>query len=117
VELPSILDWKMHSGDTMEPIYQAHATTVDQVKELTKQLKPGDYTVWDLICFHYLQLIPGVLNANTHAAIRTTELLTQIQVLNIRLEALTKWLIGLTVALVILTIVLLIATVRASFHA
>jgi len=81
------------------------------VKEMVGKLKPGDYDAWDLIVFAYIQLIPGILNANVHAQVRTTEILTQIVQLNIRLEWLTKWLIGLTIALVVLTIVLLVVAV------
>lgn len=112
MELPSILDWKTDSGDIAKAMHEATMKQIGQVKELVTKLKPGDYTAWDLIILAYLQLIPGALNANVHATVRTTEVLTQIQVLNIRLERLTKWLIGLTVSLLLLTMVLLFATVR-----
>jgi len=112
VELPSILDWKTDSSDVAKMMHDATMTQIGQVKELVTKLRPGDYTAWDLIILAYLQLIPGALNASVHATVRATELLTQIQVLNIRLEWLTKWLIGLTVGLLLLTIVLLVATVR-----
>jgi len=39
--------------------------------------------------------------ANVHATVRVAEVLTHIQVLSIKLEWLTKWLIGLTVVRVI----------------
>ncbi len=91
-----------------------HATTtqMQSVKELMTKLKPGDYTAWDLIVFACLQLIPGALNASVHASVRTAELLSGIRILNVRLELLTKWLIGLTVALVLLTIALIVITIR-----
>lgn len=112
MELPSILDWKMDSGDIAKTMHEATMQQIGQVKELMAKLKPGDYSAWDLIVFAYLQLIPGALNANVHATVRVAEVLTHIQVLSIRLEWLTKWLIALTLALVFLTIVLLVATVR-----
>jgi hypothetical protein len=112
VELPSILDWKTDSGDVAKTMHEATMKQIAQVKEIMAKLEPGDFSAWDLIVFAYLQLIPGALNANVHATVRVTEVLTDLQVLSIRLERLTKWLIGLTFALVFLTIVLLIATVR-----
>lgn len=112
MELPSILDWKTDSSDVARMMHEATEKQMGQVKELVAKLKPGDFSAWDLIILAYIQLIPGALNAGVHATVRATELLSQIQVLNIRLEWLTKWLIGLTVALIVLTVVLLIATVR-----
>jgi len=116
MELPSILDWKTDSSDVAKVFHEALMKQLATVKELVKQLKPGDCTAWDLIVFAYIQLIPGLLNANVHAQVRTTELLTQIQSLNLRLESLTKWLIWLTIALVVLTIALLVATLAPLFH-
>jgi hypothetical protein len=116
MELPSILDWKIDSSDVAKTFHEVLMKQTATVKEMVKQLKPGDYTAWDLIVFAYIQLIPGLLNANVHAQVRTTELLAEIAKLNLRLEWLTKWLIGLTFALVVLTIVLLIATLAILFH-
>ena len=112
MELPSILDWQIDSSDVAKTFHESLMKQMATVKELVKQLKPGDFTVWDCIVFAYIQLIPGLLNANVHAQVRATELLTQIQGLNLRLESLTKRLIWLTIALVALTIALLVATVK-----
>jgi len=112
VELPSILDWKTDSGDVAKMMHDATMKQIGRVKELMVKLKPGDYSAWDLIVFAYLQLIPGALNANVHATVKVAEVLTHIQILSIRLEWLTKWLIALTLALIFLTIALLVATIR-----
>jgi len=115
MELPSILDWRIDSSDVAKTFHEILMKQTATVKEMVKQLKPGDCTVWDCIVFAYIQLIPGLLNANVHAQVRTTELLTQMQSLNLRLESLTKRLIWLTIALVALTIALLAVTL-ASLH-
>jgi hypothetical protein len=49
VELPSILDWKTDSNDIAKMMHDATTKQTDKVKELVTQLKPGDYTAWDLI--------------------------------------------------------------------
>jgi hypothetical protein len=116
MELPSILDWKIDSSDVAKTFYDNLRKQTETVKEMVKQLKPGDCTVWDLIVFAYIQLIPGLLNANVHAQLRTTELLTQMQSLNLRLESLTIKLIWLTVALVALTIALSVLTLASLYH-
>jgi hypothetical protein len=113
MELPSILDWKIDSSDVAKTFHEILMKQTATVKEMVNKLKPGDFTAWDLIVFAYIQLIPGLLNANVHAQVRTTELLSEIARLNIRLEWLTKWLIGLTVALVMLTVVLTAVTVAS----
>jgi hypothetical protein len=114
MELPSILEWKIDSSDVAKVFQDSLEKQTEQVKELMKQLKPGDCTTWDLILFAYVQLIPGLLSANAHAQVRTTELLTEIAILNNRLEWLTKCLIALTVVLVVLTVALLVLTVMPS---
>jgi hypothetical protein len=111
MELPSILDWKIDSSDAARVFQDSLQKQTEQVKVLMAQLKPGDYTAWDLILFAYVQLIPGLLSANAHAQVRTTELLTEIARLNTRLERLTKSLIALTVVLVVLTVALVVITV------
>jgi hypothetical protein len=115
MELLSILDWKTDSSDVAKSFSAILDKHAESVKELCKKLQPGDYTTWDLIVFSYIQLIPPLLNANVHAQVRTTELLSQISILNIRLERLTKWLIWLTAALIVLTIALLVATLMPLF--
>jgi hypothetical protein len=108
MELLSILNWKTDSSDVAKVFHENLMTQMTKVEELVTKLEPGDYRTWDLIIFAYLQLVPGLLNANVHAQVRTTDLLADIQQLNLRLEGLTKRLIWLTVALVFLTIVLLV---------
>ena len=108
MELLSILDWKIDSSDVMKTIYESNDKQMEHVKALAGQIEPGEFTRKDLIFFAYLQLIPLLLTGNIHASLRTTDLLTQIQTLNIRLEWLTKWLIGLTIALIVLTVGLLV---------
>lgn len=63
MDLPSILDWKIDSSDVAKMFQDSLQKQTEQVKELIKQLKPGDYTAWDLILFAYVQLIPGLLSA------------------------------------------------------
>ncbi len=111
MELLSILDWKTDSSDVAKTLRDNTTIQMKRVEEMVKRVKPGDFSIRDLIFFAYVQLIPGVLNMNATASVRATEVLTNIEVLNLRLERLTKWLIGLTIALVLLTIVLLVATV------
>jgi hypothetical protein len=112
MEFLSILDWKTNSADIAKTLQDATNTQMERVKEMVKQVKPGDFSLRDTIFFAYVQLIPGVLNMSAAASVRANEILTDIQVLNIRLERLTKWLIGLTIALVLLTVVLLIVTLK-----
>jgi hypothetical protein len=116
MELPSILNWKIDSSDVAKSFHDALQKQNAEVQELIKKLKPGDYTAWDLVVFAYIQMIPGLLNANVHAQVRTTELLNQIAELNTRLEKLTKWLIGLTAALILLTIALFVAALIPLLH-
>ena len=116
MELLSILDWKIDSSDVMKTIYESNDKQMAHVKTLAGQIEPGEFTRKDLIFFAYLQLIPLLLTANIHASLRTTDLLTQIQTLNIRLEWLTKWLIVLTIALIVLTVGLLFATTALLKH-
>jgi hypothetical protein len=116
MELLSILDWKIDSSDVMKTIYESNDKQMAHVKTLAAQVEPGEFSRKDLIFFAYLQLIPLLLTANIHASLRTTDLLTQIQTLNIRLGWLTKWLICLTIALIVLTVGLLAATVALLKH-
>ncbi len=116
MELLSILDWKVDSSNVMKTIYESNDKQMAEVKVLAAQVEPGEFSRKDLIFFAYLQLIPLLLTANIHASLRTTDLLTQIQTLNIRLEWLTKWLICLTIALIVLTVGLLVATVALLKH-
>jgi hypothetical protein len=112
MELPSILDWTTDSSDVAKTLHDALMTQTAKVKEMVAKLKPGDFTAWDLIVFAHIQMIPGILNANVHAQVRTTELLSELGKMNARLEWLTKVLIGLTIALVVLTVALLVVTLR-----
>ncbi len=116
MELPSILNWKIDASDVMKTIQESNNKQMAEVKALTEKIEPGEFTRKDLIFFAYVQLIPLLLTANVHASLRTTDLLTQIQSLNIRLEWLTKWLIILTVGLIALTVGLLVATVALLKH-
>jgi hypothetical protein len=116
MELPSILNWKIDSSDVAESFQEVLNKQNSEVQELIKKLKPGDYTVWDLVVFAYIQLIPGLLNANVHAQVRTTELLNNIATLNTRLEGLTKWLIWLTAALILLTVALFVVALIPLVH-
>lgn len=114
MELPSILDWKTDSSDIAKTMHDALMTQTAKVKEMVAKLQPGDYTAWDLIIFAYIQMIPGILNANVHAQARSADLLTEIAKMNVRLEWLTKVVIGLTIVLVVLTVALLVVTVRTA---
>jgi hypothetical protein len=116
MELPSILNWKTDSFDVAKSFQEVLNKQNSEVQELLKKVKPGDYTAWDLVVFAYIQLIPGLLNANVHAQVRTTELLDEIAKLNTRLEGLTKLLIWLTAALILLTIALFVVTLIPLLH-
>jgi hypothetical protein len=64
MELLSILDWKTDSSDIAKTLRENTTIQMKRVEEMVKQVKPGDFSIRDLIFFAYVQLIPGVHQCN-----------------------------------------------------
>ena len=125
----NILNTAMDCNEAMKVFYENTQKTIDDCKQIAKWLPatageqppaPGDLVKFNSVVqfmgFHYLQLLPLLLNANTHASLRATDLLVQVVKRALHLEWLTKVIIYLTVALIILTGALLVPTISDSLH-
>jgi hypothetical protein len=117
VELLSILnppitdifsDPRVTSEALLKTINEQQRTITQRVKELSEKVKAEDVTPFDLILFAYLQDHWLVTTLNTKLTARQVDHGYVTNQLNLRIERLTKWLIGLTVALTIFALPLAI---------
>ena len=113
----SILRTDVDCNEAMKELYAMARKTTGACAEIAANLPPlppdesslpkFNATV-GFMGFHYLQLIPILLNANTHASLRSTDLLVQLINRTLRLERLTEVLIVMTAVLIALTVFLLL---------
>jgi hypothetical protein len=112
VELLSILnppiidflsDERLTSKKLLEIIDAQERQISAQVGEWGKLVKPGDLRPIELMAFAVSQHHMHVACLNAKLTARQADLMFKVSVLNIRLESLTKWLIGLTIVLGLLT--------------
>ena len=112
MEFPSILnppiidvlgDERLTSKKLMESIDSQERQITAQVAEWGKLIRSGDLRPIELMTFAVSQQHMHVACLAAKLEARQADLMFQISVLNIRLERLTKWLVGLTIVLGLLT--------------
>ena len=92
-------DPRVTSMALLKMINEQQTIITKQVAEMASKIKPGDITPFDAMMFAYLQHHLHVTTLNTKLTARQVDHGYALNQLTLRLERLTKWLIGLTVAL------------------
>lgn len=92
-------DPRVTSEALLKMIDEQQRTITAQMKDLSTQLKRGEVTPFDIMMFTCLQHHLHITTLNTKLTARSTDLAYGMVQLNLRLERLTRWLIGLTIAL------------------
>lgn len=92
-------DPRVTSAELLKMIDQQQQTITQQLNDLSSQIKKEDITPLGVMMFACVQHHLHVTVLNTKLTARSTDLGYGALQLSLRLERLTKWLIGLTVAL------------------
>jgi hypothetical protein len=108
MEIPSIMnppifdslnDPRLTSAQLQKIIDEQHAGVTKQIGELLTQVKREDINPFQVVMFALVQHHLHITVLNTKLTARSTDLAYSTVQLSLRLEKLTKWLIGLTIAL------------------
>jgi hypothetical protein len=109
-------DPRVTSAALLKLIASQQTQTMKNLHELSAKLNPGDVKPYERMMFACLQQHLSVTTLHTKLAARQVDLSYKTTQLNVRLESLTKWLIGLTIALGLLTLPLAIEVVENWFR-
>lgn len=104
-------DPRLTSDGLMKMIDDQERAITQQTEEWSRQIKPGDIRPLEAMTFACVQHEMHVTCLNTKLTAKHMDHGYALKQLNLRLERLTKWLIGLTVVLAVLTLPLAIEAV------
>lgn len=104
-------DPRVTSAALLKMIDEQQRIITQRMKDLSVQVKKEDTSPFDVMIFACLQHHLHVTTLNTKLTARQVDLVYVTSQLNLRLERLTKWLIGLTVTLAIFTLPLAIEAI------
>jgi hypothetical protein len=101
-------DPRVTSESLIKEITKEEVAITKQVAEMASKVKREDLKAMDAMMFALLQHHLHVTNLHTKLTAWSKDLMYKTVQLNLRLERLTKWLIGLTIALSLFAIPLAI---------